>query len=297
MVTVRVPATIANFGPAFDVLGVAVTIYNTVQVDSAAAAVIDVAGQGKGTVPEDPSNLVYRAAAAVAARAGRPGAFALRCHNDIPPGRGLGSSAAAIVGGAVAANELLGRPLSRDDLLDLAWRLEGHPDNVAPALLGGAVLTDVSDGSARWTRITPAWDVRLVVAVPEFSVATARARAALPAQVPFADAVANVSRTAWLVTAMLTGQVDLLALGMDDRLHQPYRRSLVPGMEEAFAAARSAGAYGAALCGSGPSVLAVAPPARADLVGRRMVEMFAGMGHAARYLQVNVDAQGAIVVH
>ncbi len=296
MVTVRVPATIANLGPAFDVLGVAVTIYNTVQVAPAASPVIEVVGYGEGTVPEDVSNLVYRAAAAVAVRAGRQGAFALRCHNGIPPGRGLGSSAAAIVGGAVAANELLGRPLSRGDLLDLAWRLEGHPDNVAPALLGGAVLTDVSDGTVRWTRITPAWDVTLVVAVPEFSVATERARAALPDRVPFADAVANVGRTAWLVTAILTGQVDLLATAMDDRLHQPYRRSLVPGMEDAFAAARAAGAYGAALCGSGPSVLAVAPPAQADLIGRRMVETFAGMGHAARYMQVNVDAQGAIVV-
>jgi homoserine kinase len=296
MVTIRVPATIANLGPAFDALGVAVTVYNTVQVTPAASPRVQVQGYGQGSLPEDSSNLVYRAAAAVATRAGRSGAFALSCNNGIPPGRGLGSSAAAIVGGAVAANEVLGRRLSREDLLDLAWRMEGHPDNVAPALLGGAILADVGDGAVRWTRITPAWEAALVVAVPEFSVATERARAVLPDRVPLADAVANIGHTAWLVTAMLTGRLDLLATAMEDRLHQPYRRSLVPGMDEVIAAARAAGAYGAALCGSGPSVLAVAPPTQAGRVGLRMVEAFAERGHAATYMPVSIDVHGAALV-
>ena len=296
MVTVRVPATIANLGPAFDALGVAVTVYNRVQLTPAATARVQVEGYGHGSVPEDSSNLVYQAAAAVAARAGRASAFALRCQNDIPPGRGLGSSAAAVVGGAVAANEAFGRPLSREDLLDLTWRMEGHPDNAAPALLGGVVLADVSDGAVRWTQIVPIWDVALVVAVPEFDVATDRARAALPDRVPLTDAVSNISHTAWLVTAMLTGRPDLLTTAMEDRLHQPYRRSLVPGMEETFAAARAAGAYGAALCGSGPSVLAVGPVAKADRVGASMVDAFARHGHAARYLRVNIDEHGATLV-
>jgi len=195
----------------------------------------------------------------------------------------------------VAANEVLGRPLGRDDLLDLVWRLEGHPDNVAPALLGGAVLTVVTDGGLRWTRIVPSWDVALVVAVPEFAVATERARAVLPTHVPFADAVANVSRSAWLVAAMLTGRPELLATAMEDRLHQPYRRSLVPGMQEAFIAAHRAGAYAAALCGSGPSVLAVTPAAKVDEVGHTMVDAFQTAGHQAAYLQVSVDERGATV--
>src|SRR5258708_29705430 len=137
---------------------------------------------------EDSANLVHRAAAKVAARAGRSSAFALQCHNDIPPGRGLGSSAAAVVGGAVAANEALGRPLSQEDLLDLTWRMEGHADNAAPALLGGVVLADVSDGVVRWRRIMQPWDVVLVVPVPEFALATARPRAPLPDRGPLADA-------------------------------------------------------------------------------------------------------------
>lgn len=295
MVTVRVPATIANWGPAFDALGVAVTVYNTVQLEIAASPAVQVTGYGRGALPEDDTNLIYRAAAEVVRRAGRSAAFAIRCGNGIPLKRGLGSSAAAIVGGAVAANAALGAPLSREDLLDTAWRLEGHPDNVAPALVGGAVLTDASGATLRWTRIVPSWDAELVVVVPEFAVATERARAVLPDRVPFADAAANVSRTAWLVAAMVTGRPELLSTGMDDRLHQPYRRSLVPGMDDVFAAARGAGAYAAALCGSGPSVLAVSPSMKADDVGRRMVEAFAAGGHNATCLRVNVDERGATV--
>jgi homoserine kinase len=296
MVTVRVPATIANLGPAFDALGVAIAVYNTVSAELSSEPLVTVSGSGEDGLPQDATNLVYRAASAIAQRAGRRTAFRVHCRNDIPPGRGLGSSAAAIVGGAVAANEALSRPVNRDELLDLVWHLEGHPDNVAPALLGGVVLTVATDGMLRWTRIVPAWEAALVVAIPEFTVATEQARAVLPQRVPFADAVANVSRTAWLVAAMLTGRPELLATAMEDRLHQPYRRSLVPGMEDAFVAARQAGAYAAALCGSGPSVLAVTPPGKVDDIGEGMVHAFRSVGHRATYRHVTLDAQGATVL-
>lgn len=296
MVTVRVPATIANLGPAFDALGVAVGLYNTVSVELSSEPSVTVSGYGEDGLPRDATNLVYQAATAVAQRAGRRASFRVQCRNDIPPGRGLGSSAAAIVGGAMAANEALGRPVTRDDLLDLVWHMEGHPDNVAASLLGGVVLTVATNGTLRWTQIIPAWKAALVVAIPEFSVATAQARAVLPQRVPLADAVANVSRTAWLVTAMLTGRPELLATAMEDRLHQPYRRELVPGMEDAFAAARQAGAYAAALCGSGPSVLAVTPPGKIDDIGQQMVHAFQVAGHQATYRHVTLDAQGATVL-
>ncbi|MDQ7819968.1 MAG: homoserine kinase [Armatimonadota bacterium] len=295
-VTVRVPATIANVGPAFDVLGVAVTLHNVVRARLADTPVVEVVGEGAGVLPADATNLVYRAAVAVAEAAGRRAAFALRCENAIPPGRGLGSSAAAIVGGAVAANAILGEPLDRAGLLDLAWRMEGHPDNVAPALLGGAVLADGADGRLRWTRFVPAWDAALVVAIPDYPVATERARAVLPAAVPFRDAVYNVGRAAWLVAALLTGRTELLASAMEDRLHQPYRAELAPGAAEAREAARGAGAWGAAVCGSGPAVLAVAPREAAERVGRAMMRAFADCGHRAAYRQVDVDTQGATVM-
>lgn len=296
MVHVRVPATLANFGPAFDVLGVAVSVYNEIELETAGRPDVMVHGAGETQLPADAGNLVYRAAAEVARRAGRPGEFRIRCRNAIPIGRGLGSSAAAIVGGAVAANEALQRPLSSDDLLDLAWRMEGHPDNVAAALMGGVVLTSATDGRLAWTRLIPAWTAALVVAVPDFAVPTALARAALPVQVPLADAVANVGRTARLVTSLLTGRADLLRIAMDDSLHQPYRRALVPGMDQVFAAAKEAGAFGAALCGSGPSVVAVVPPEVTETVGTKMVAAFVDAGSSATYVVVRVDERGATVL-
>lgn len=292
---VRVPATVANFGPAFDTLAVAVTLYNEVSLDRAKIARVEIQGEGASELPHNETNLVHRAAAEVARRVDRDERFFVRCVNRIPIGRGLGSSAAAIVGGAVAANELFGRPLRPEDLLDLAWRMEGHPDNVAAALFGGAVLTCATNGRIGWTRIDPSWEVALVVAVPEFAVPTRSARAALPDRVPLRDAAANLGRTGWLVTAMLTGRTSLLSAAMEDSLHQPYRKPLVPGLDEVFASAKAAGAYSAALCGSGPSIVAVAPPDVAEFVGQKMVEAFAHSGSASRYLLLDVDKRGAAV--
>ncbi len=296
MIRVQVPATIANFGPAFDALGVAVNLCNTIELQPAPSPLVDVLGEGREWIPADVSNLTYRAAIAVARELGEAVEFRIRCHNRIPPSRGLGSSAAAIVGGAVAANACLGHRLGREALLQLAWRLEGHPDNVAAAMEGGVVLTCISDGRVAWTRIQPVWTAALVIAVPEFVVQTDRARAVLPDRVPLRDAVANLSRTARLLTAMLTGSTDLLPLAMEDTLHQPYRSALVPGMEQVFAAARAAGAYGAALCGSGPSIIAVAPLETAGRVGARMVAAFEASGTQAKALQVEIDPAGARVI-
>lgn len=296
VVTVRVPATIANLGPAFDALGLAVTLHNTVELAPAAAAAVEVRGEGEGELPADERNLVHRAAAAAADAAGRAGAFHIRCRNDIPLARGLGSSAAAIVGGLAAANAALGQPLDGDALLRLAVGLEGHPDNVAPALFGGAVVCGSGrGGTVAVARLTPVWQGALVVAVPGFAVSTEEARRRLPAAVPFADAVGNVARTAALVVSLLTGRMDLLAEAMEDALHQPYRRPLVPGMDAVFAAARAAGAYGAALAGSGPSVVAPAPADRAAAVGEAMVRAFNETGAAARAYTLQIDPQGATV--
>lgn len=296
MLTVRVPATIANLGPAFDALGVAVSLYNTVELAVGAEARVEVHGEGEGELALNERNLVYRAAAAVAAACGRPQSFHIRCRNDIPLARGLGSSAAAIVGGMVGANTLLGRPLDDDVLLHLAVRMEGHPDNVAPAFLGGAVVCGNAGGATVYARLAPAWEAAVVVAVPAFSVSTESARSRLPATVPFADAAANVARAAAVVASLVTGRTDLLAYAMDDALHQPYRRPLVPGMDDVFAAARSAGAHGAALAGSGPSVVALAPAERAAAVGEAMVAAFRASGASAHPLILQIDEAGASVL-
>jgi homoserine kinase len=297
---VRVPATIANLGPAFDALGIAVSLHNTVEVEPSPSAWVEVHGEGEGELPLDERNLVYRAAAAAAAAAGRTGAFHVRCRNEIPLARGLGSSAAAIIGGMVAANTVLGRPLGEDILLRLAVGFEGHPDNVAPALFGGAVVCGFSGGTAGagigYMRLTVGWAAALVVAVPGFPVPTEDARRRLPAVVPFADAAANVARTAALVASLLTGRMEGLAGAMDDALHQPYRGPLVPGMQAVMDAARAAGAYGAALAGSGPSIVAPTPVERAAAVGEAMVRAFGSAGAAARAYTLQVDADGATVI-
>ncbi len=297
MITVRVPATSGNLGPGFDALGLALRLHNTLALEPADSHKIEVEGEGEATLPRDPSHLAYRAALAVVHRAGSsariptPRAFRLRQHNRIPLARGLGSSAAAIVGGAAAANALLGGPLDPQALIDLATEIEGHPDNVAPALLGGLVVCAKTGAGVRWVRLAPA-SLGIVVAVPDYPVSTEDARRLLPAQVPFEDAVFNVTRTALLVAALTGGRVDLLAEATGDRLHQPYRERLVPGLKQVFAAARRAGAYGVALSGSGPTVLAFGD---ARGIGDAMAAAFRAAGAGCRTLDLEIDTDGAVV--
>jgi homoserine kinase len=297
MIRVRVPATSANLGPGFDAVGIALRLHNTLTLEPAAAPEIEIVGEGAGTLPRDPTHLAYRAAAAVVSRAGvsagsrAPKAFRLRQHNRIPLARGLGSSAAAILGGAAAANALLGDPLDSQALLDLATEMEGHPDNIAPALLGGLVVCARTAGGVRWMRLTPP-RLRGVIAVPDYAVSTDEARRLLPAHVPFADAVFNVTRTALLIAALCGGRADLLGDATQDRLHQPYRARLIPGLADVFAAATRAGAYGAALSGSGPSVLAFGD---APGIGDAMAAVFRDAGAGCRTLDVEIDMEGTVV--
>ena len=229
--------------------------------------------------------------------AGRPfrGA-AIHCVNRIPLSRGLGSSAAAWVGGLAGANALLGDPIDRQGLVALAARAEGHPDNVAAAVLGGLTVS-CADGpavAAVSLPVPPA--LRFVVLVPELESATREARAVLPDEVSRADAVFNVQRVSLLLAALASGRIDLLSTAMHDRLHQPYRLRLFPWMDAVAAAAREAGALGCVLSGAGPSMLAVVPGA-ADAVARAMAETLAGAGLAGRALELEVDLDGVVCAH
>ncbi|HLW48164.1 MAG TPA: homoserine kinase [bacterium] len=318
MIRVRVPATTSNLGPGFDALGLALRVYNTLDLDAAETPRIEIEGEGAGSLPRDASHLAYRAALAVvesvaahgagghgrrhepwrgqAARGPHggtlPRAFHLRQHNRIPLARGLGSSAAAIVGGAAAANALLGGPLDRAALIDLAAGMEGHPDNVAPAVLGGLVACAAGEtGTIRTVRLMPR-QLHVIIAIPEFAVSTAEARRLLPQAVPFGDAVFNVARTALLVAALIDGRMDLLDEATRDRLHQPYRAKLVPGLEAVFAAARHAGAHGVALSGSGPTVVAFG---EAPGIAEAMRQAFEHAGARCRAIEAEIDTDGAAV--
>jgi homoserine kinase len=290
-VTVQVPATVANLGPGFDCLGAAVRLFAEVTLAPAPAPSVEVTGVD---VPQDATNLIYRSAQAAAAAAGWQGAFALRARWPIPLRSGLGSSAAAIVGGLVAAHRLLGDALDARTLLHLATDLEGHPDNVAAALFGGVVIVAHDGARLRWARITPALPLAVVLAVPALEVETAAARRVLPAQVARADAVFNLAHAALVVAPLATGQAQALRGAMRDRLHQPYRAPLVAGFDAVVAAAEEAGAYGAVLSGSGPTVAALTPPEVAGAVGAAMVAAFAAAGVDSRAIETSIEPRGAL---
>ncbi len=295
-VTVQVPATTANLGPGYDCLGLALALHNEVTLTLADALSVEIEGEGADSLARDASHLSLVATAAACAAAGRElPPLALRQVNRIPLARGLGSSSAAIVGGIVASDELLGLGLSTRQMLDVATAVEGHPDNVAPALLGGLTVSCTTDDEVLVERLEVAPGLSCVVAVPDFEVSTHEARRALPDIVPHADAVFNLCRAGLVVAALVSGDFARLGEAMRDRLHQPYRARLVPGMDEAIAAALAAGAHGACLSGSGPTVAAFVSGGGEE-VGAAMVKAFAGAGTTAITRALPLSAEGARIV-
>jgi homoserine kinase len=304
-IRVTVPATTANLGPGFDVLGAALTLYNKLEVvyDPRAAAgpacpEIVIEGEGRDALPCDRSNIVWRSMERVfAAAKRRPAVKQLRLVNNIPLAAGLGSSAAARLSGILAANALCGNRLSTDDMLEIGVRLEGHPDNIVPALVGGLCISfarSLRDHKIRYVKLSPP-RLKAVICTPGFELATARARMVLPGTVPLGVAVYNSSRLALLMAALQGGRYELLSMAMEDRLHQPSRARLIPGMEAIFEAARTAGAFGAALSGAGPSLIALCAADRASAVGGQMQQAWQRLHIDSRYFVLGFDARGATV--
>ena len=294
-VHVRVPATSANLGAGFDALGLALALYNEVTATEADGVTVALEGQGSGRLPTGGDNVVARGVRQAYDAAARPfKGVALTCVNRIPSARGLGSSAAAWVGGLLAGNALLGGPLSREALLALAARAEGHPDNAAAALYGGLTVScALGDGRIATVSLPVPGTLRWIVLVPETTSSTADARAVLPDSVPRGDAVFNVQRVSLLLAGLQSGRVDVLAAALDDRLHQPYRRRFFPWMTAVIDAARAAGALGGVLSGAGPSVLA-AVSGDADAVARAMEGALAAAGLRGRAHTLAVDTEGAV---
>jgi len=295
-VQVRVPATSANLGPGFDALGLALALYNDVAARETDGVTVAVEGEGVGQLPAGADNVVARGVRLAFEAAGRPfKGVALRCTNRIPPARGLGSSAAAWVGGLVTGNALVGGCLTRDALLSLATRAEGHPDNVAAALFGGLTVSCAAeDGAVTAVSLPVPDDLTWVVLVPTISSSTAQARAVLPPAVPRADAIFNVQRVALLLGGLQARRRDALAAALDDRLHQPYRRALFPWMPAVADAARRAGALGCVLSGAGPSLLALAT-SDGGVVARSMETALRAAGIEGRAHMYAVDTTGATI--
>lgn len=293
-VRLKVPATSANLGPGFDCLGLALGLWDDVvaRVTDEPGLSVDVAGMGAATVSRGSRHLVVRAMRAAFDRlGGQPPGLELVCANRIPHGRGLGSSAAAIVGGVIAARELVvgGRSRLDDDAaLRLAAELEGHPDNVAACLYGGLTLAWTgADGSAHALRATVARQLAPVVFVPGSSSSTKATRRLLPDSVPFADATANAARAALVVQAM-AGDPDALLDATEDRLHQPYRAAAMPRSADLLARLRARG-IPAVISGAGPTVLALT-------TSRTRPEALASPGRGWTVMPLDVDRRGVTVV-
>lgn len=302
-VKVRVPGTTANCGPGFDAIGIACTIYNELElsVNNNEKLTIEIHGEGAQAIPTTERNIVWQAVKTVFQKVGYScQGVKIVMDNRIPLARGLGSSAAAIVGGLVAANAICENQLTDQHLLDLATGIEGHPDNVAPALFGGIALSAVETldkgiRRAHCLRFIPPSLLKMVVAVPDFTLSTKASRQVLPQSVPLQDAVFNVSRTAILIGALCQGKLEYLRYALDDRLHQPYRKKLIPGMDAVFKAAMDNGALGVALSGAGPCLIAFTET-NVKRIGEGMLKAFAEHKITALYHELTIDADGAKII-
>jgi homoserine kinase len=347
-VTVTVPATTANLGPGFDCIGAALSLYNRFQFSRLEPSAteklkITVTGQEAAKVKTDDSNLAYQAFIKLYDRRSQsPPPVAIHIDMQVPLARGLGSSATAIIGGLVGANELAGKPLSQVEVMQLAIELEGHPDNVVPALLGGcrlaasnpppqpplskggltegfplreAGLTEQSpldldaeilpspplskggQGGGSWEICDIPWHPNIVpvVAIPDFELSTAEARKVLPADYSKADAIFNAAHLGLLVRALETGNENWLRCALQDKIHQPYRQSLIKGYEAVQQAALNAGAYGMVISGAGPTLLALTDVTSASAVEKAMAAAWREFGVKADVRAIGLDTQGAQV--
>jgi homoserine kinase len=276
--TVRVSASTSNLGPGFDLLGLALSLFLEVQIEGPSGERehrwLDVEGSARDW-PCGRTNLVTRALEAVAGT--DAGGLRLRATSEIPLGRGLGSSGAAIAAGLLLGAALRDEPLDRQRLVDLGARLEGHPDNSTASLLGGCTLALPVDGGVRVVEQPVHPDIAFAVAWPAVQVSTQVARAALPEHVPFEDGVENARRLPLLLEGLRCADPELLRVGGEDRLHVPYRLPLIPGGEAALAAAREAGAWLATISGSGSTLIALCSKERAQSIADAMREVL----HAA----------------
>ena len=298
-VVVDVPATTANLGPGFDCLGAALDLNNRFAMRRIEGGgerfELIIEGSEGSHLRGGPENLVYRAAQRVWKAAGlEPVALEARVRLAVPPARGLGSSATAIVAGLMGANALVGEPLSKEKLLELAIDIEGHPDNVVPSLLGGLCMT-AKAASQRWRVVRCEWarTVKAVVAIPSIRLSTSEARRAMPKAIPVSDAVVNLGALTLLLQGLRTGNGDLISDGMHDRLHEPYRWRLIKGGDQVKQAAMDAGAWGCAISGAGPSVLALCAEDKGMAVSRAMVRAWEAAGVASRAPVLNVQTTGS----
>ena len=310
-VSVKVPATSANIGPGFDCLGLALPIYNTVTIEETVlpgtGIEINMMTEDEASIdemifddiPRDENNIVYKAVEMLYNSIGQePSELKINIQSQIPITRGLGSSAAVIVGGLIAANKLLGSPADETALLSIATEVEGHPDNVAPAILGGFVLaSQEDDGSIVYRKLNwpNEWDI--TVCIPDFELSTNIARSVLPESVPMQDAIFNTKHLAMLIDAVNTKDEKLMKVALHDKLHQPYREKLVPGMKEIMEAFKHEdGVLGCVLSGAGPPMLIISHKYDLDKIKSTVKEIWEPQSVKVDIRTLKVEQNGAEII-
>ena len=301
MIKIQVPATTANLGPGFDCLGLALKLYLNLEIEEIEEGlVIEYQGEGAEKFSAKKNTLIGKSVELVLKKAGwdkSKKGLKIKVFNQIPITRGLGSSASAIIGGIVGVARLYNINLTNREMLELALSLEGHMDNIVPALIGGFTLAyKTSQEEIKWAKIKTPLDLRVVVAIPDFTLSTGEMRKALPQKVTLPEAVFNLSRSALLVNALQNSDWDMLAEAMEDRLHQPYRVPFIPGIEDMFVKIKKTGLAGVALSGSGPSVVSLTKKGREETISKIMKDAFLNAGITCRVLILEADLEGTKTV-
>ncbi|MBQ4545841.1 MAG: homoserine kinase [Oscillospiraceae bacterium] len=295
MLKIKIPASTANLGSGFDSLGIALNLYNYIEIGPALGCEISSADGSE--IPTGEDNLVYLSAKKVFEKCGLPfRGLKIVEENHIPFARGLGSSSACIAGGVFGANELLGRPFTKDELLDIAAEIEGHPDNVSPALLGGFTANAMEGRSVRYVKSEVPENLSFAAFVPPFELKTADARAVMPAEVSLKDSVFNVSRSALLTASFLSGKFENLRTACDDKLHQPYRLPLIPGGTEIIEKSYKNGALAAYISGAGSTMMAIFDYGneKAEAIAEEILS--SGDFSGWKYFILNADNSGTAVL-
>ena len=308
-VSVKVPASSANIGPGFDCLGIALPIYNTITLEETVipgtGIEINVMSEDESVdeialenVPKDENNIVYKAVELLYNSIGQvPSELKINIQSQIPIARGLGSSSSVIVGGLLAANKLLGNPADETAILAIATEVEGHPDNVAPALLGGFVLSNKEeDGTVTYSKLNwpQEWDI--TVCIPDFELSTNISRSVLPKEVPMQDAVFNAKHLGMLIQAVNTCDPKLMKQALQDRLHQPYREKLVPGMKEIIDTLKNEdGVLGCVLSGAGPSMLVISHKYDVDKIKSIVKDIWDKQNIKADVKTIKIEEQDATI--
>ena len=307
--TLKIPATSANLGPGYDVLGMALEVFNFFEVTvfdsemgnskghSMKKLTIEITGEGSGELPTDENNLIYKATLEACKKAGvELPPLLIKQHNNVPLNRGMGSSATAVLGGVLIAREIIGDKLDEETLLQLAVKLEGHPDNLLAAYYGGVVINYREKDIYRGVNFMPPSPIKAVLAIPDIQVSTKKARELLPGSYSTTDVVANLRNISLLTFALQTGRLDLLNIAMEDRVHTPYRAEMIPGYFDVEKAVKEAGALGFAISGSGSTVIALCDKNESK-IARKMEEIFNNHSVNCRTIITKISKNGVIITN